>query len=174
MLYTGKGDNGTTGLYGCTGRIAKTDARIEALGSLDELNSWIGLCRASTSSHESFIRDALRSFQEDLFTIQAVVAGAGKSLAVHRVAHLESIIARVEAEIDHIRSFTVTGATTLSATLDVARTLARRTERAVIADGITQGEILPYLNRLSSALFALARLAAHRAGVKEQAPSYSS
>lgn len=172
-LYTGRGDTGTTKLYGCTVRIAKDEPRVEALGNLDELNSWLGLCFASTFPHETFVRHMLRTMQEDLFIIQALVAGAPKEFSGEKLARLESLVARVEAEIPPIHSFTIAGATVLSAMLDVARTIARRTERSIVSlrDDAVQ-PVIPYLNRLSSALFALARLVAHRACVKEGAPAY--
>ena len=171
MLYTRKGDTGTTKLYGCDGRIAKDDVRIDALGTLDELNSYVGLCRAFAVDRDT--TSALLSFQEVLFVIQAQVAGAKKFLPKDSVASLEAIIAAVETEIDPIHSFTISGASLVSAHLDVARTIARRAERSVIAIRDSSLDIvIPYLNRLSSALFALARRAAQRARVKEHAPRY--
>lgn len=174
MLYTGKGDNGTTKLFGCTERIAKDEPRVQALGNLDELNSWLGLTAAMSVESEREIAHILREIQNDLFIIQALVAGAPKSLADERRVYLESMIARVEEEIDPIRSFTLPGATVLSGALDVGRTIARRIERSIVTlrDDALGIEVVPYLNRLSSVLFALARLAAHRARVKEQAPRY--
>lgn len=173
MLYTGKGDGGTTKLFGCTERIAKDELRIHALGNLDELNSWIGFCAAMTIS-ERELDHALREIQQDLFVIQAMVAGAPKALRGERRTSLEAVIASVESEIDPIHSFTLPGATLIVGALDVGRTIARRAERSVVSlhDESLQAEVIPYLNRLSSVLFALARLAAHRAHVKEQSPRY--
>ncbi len=172
MLYTGKGDGGTTKLFGCTERIAKDEPRVHALGNLDELNSWIGFC-AALSCEEKFAH-ILRTFQEDLFVIQAMLAGAPKALTRDRTGYLESVIAEVEGEIDPIHSFTIPGATVVSGALDVGRTIARRTERSIVAlnDAALRESVIPYLNRLSSALFALARLVARRAEVKEQSPRY--
>lgn len=175
MLYTRKGDNGTTKLFGCAERIAKSDARVHALGNIDELNSWLGLCAAlSCEKGEEDIARALRDIQNDLFVIQAALAGAPKVLTPDRLTYLETRIAEVESEIEPIHSFTIPGTTVLSGALDVGRTIARRAERSVISieDASLQSSIVPYLNRLSSVLFALARLVAHRAGVKEKAPSY--
>jgi len=174
MLYTRKGDTGTTKLFGCTERIAKDEPRVQALGNLDELNSWIGLCAAHAIESERELQGTLRSFQEDLFVIQAIVAGAPKVLPHGRVVHLESVIAKIETEIEPIHSFTIAGATVLSGALDVGRTIARRAERSLVSlnDESLRKNVIPYLNRLSSALFALARLVAHRADVKEQSPHY--
>lgn len=175
MLYTGKGDAGTTKLFGCTERIAKDDARVRSLGEIDELNSWLGFCAASAGEKgEDITAHALREIQNDLFVIQAMLAGAPKILAPERVAYLESLIADVESEIEPIRSFTIPGATVLGSTLDVGRTIARRAERSIVSlrDETLLPGVIPYLNRLSSALFAYARLTAHRAHIKEQAPHY--
>lgn len=173
MLYTGKGDGGTTKLFGCTERIAKDELRIHALGNLDELNSWIGFCAAMTIS-ERELDHALREIQQDLFVIQAMVAGAPKALTNERRTYLEAVIAGVESEIDPIHSFTLPGATLIAGALDVGRAIARRAERSVVSlhDELLQTEVIPYLNRLSSVLFALARLVVHRAHVKEQSPHY--
>lgn len=173
MLYTGKGDAGTTKLFGCTERIAKDEPRVHALGNLDELNSWLGFCAAMTIS-EKELDHALREIQQDLFVIQAMVAGAPKALTSERRTYLEAMIANIETEIEPIHSFTIPGATQLSGALDVGRTIARRTERSIVSlhDESLLPQVIPYLNRLSSALFALARLAAHRAHVKEQSPHY--
>lgn len=174
MLYTGKGDTGTTQLYVASERIPKDTPRIDALGNLDELNSWLGYCAAVAYVQERKLKRIVRTVQEDLFVIQAMLAGAPKTLGRERVGYLESIIAKVEKEIAPIRSFTIPGATMLSGALDVGRTIARRAERSVIAlhDETLVENAIPYLNRLSSLLFALARLSAHRAGVKEPHPSY--
>lgn len=171
-LYTGKGDSGTTKLFGCTERIAKDEPRIQALGNLDELNSWIGFCAALAC--ENRLEGVLRAIQNDLFVIQAMLAGASKSLSRDRVAYLESVIAGVESEIDPIHSFTIPGTTVVSGALDVGRTIARRTERSIVSlsDALLLESVIPYLNRLSSALFALARLATHGAKVKERSPHY--
>lgn len=174
MLYTGKGDTGTTILFDCPQRVSKDAPRIHALGNLDELNSWIGYCAAVSETAPHIPASLLRGFQEELFIIQAIVAGAPKELPAQRIRDMESLIARVESEIDPIRSFTIPGATVLAGALDVGRTIARRAERGIIAlaDESLDPNVIPYVNRLSSALFALARLAAHREGIKEQRPSY--
>lgn len=174
MLYTGKGDNGTTKLFGCDGRIGKDEPHIQALGNLDELNSWIGLCVSRLQVAYEAIRRHLQDVQEDLFVIQAMVAGASKALSSERLAAIESAIAEVEAELPPLKGFTIAGATEVSASLDVARTIARRAERSLVSleDETLRTEIVPYLNRLSSLLFAFARLAAHRSGIKEHSPRY--
>ena len=177
MLYSGKGDGGTTKMFGCDQqRISKSSELPEALGSLDELNAFLGFVKMR-SAGESRIADALREVQEELFIIQAEVAGADKRVAENSVKHVEALVNGIEKEIPPLKGFSVAGGTELSALLDVARTLARRAERRTIAvKELSLRELSPltmaYLNRLSSLLFALARLANHLAGVCEENPRY--
>ena len=188
MLYTRKGDKGTTKTLRCDQRISKSAGVAEALGCLDECNSWLGLCRARSLEAEFLlqllgsrgVRDAaqaLFSMQEALFIAQAELAGADKRLAKRHVLALERLTDAVERELPPIKSFFIPGATALGALFDVARTVARRAERRVVSvkesgDAALSAYTLQYLNRLSSALYALARLANFRAGVSERPPSY--
>ncbi|OGG39870.1 ATP:cob(I)alamin adenosyltransferase [Candidatus Kaiserbacteria bacterium GWA2_50_9] len=176
-LFTGKGDKGTTTAFGCNQqRISKSSELPEALGSLDELNAFLGFVKMR-SAGETRITEALRDAQEVLFIIQAEVAGANKSVGEGVVKNIENIVNAIEKEIPKLKGFSIAGGTELSALLDVARTLARRAERRVIAVkelGLREltPETLAYLNRLSSLLFALARLANHEAGITEENPKY--
>jgi len=177
MLYTGKGDGGTTTAFGCNQqRISKSSELPEALGSLDELNAFLGFVKMQ-SAEQPRIALAIRGAQETLFIIQAEVAGADKKVGEGAVKEIEKEINAIEKEIPPLKRFSIAGGTELSALLDVARTLARRAERRVI--GVKElklrelaPETLAYLNRLSSLLFALARLANHLAGVSEETPKY--
>ena len=177
MLYTGKGDGGTTKTFGCNQqRISKSSELPEALGSLDELNAFLGFVKMRSGA-ESRIRDAVYDAQQTLFIVQAEVAGADKKVGESAVKNVEDIVNAIEKEIPPITGFSIAGGTELSALLDVARTLARRAERRVIAVkelGLRElsPETMAYLNRLSSLLFALARLANHLAGVAEENPKY--
>ena len=188
MLYTRKGDKGTTKTLRCDQRISKSADVAEALGCLDECNSWIGLCRARALEAELILpplgsrrarsaAEALFSMQEALFIAQAELAGADKRLAKRHVLALELLTDAIERELPPIKSFFIPGATALGALFDVARTVARRAERRVVGvaesgDAALSAYTLQYLNRLSSALYALARFANHRAGIAERAPSY--
>jgi cob(I)alamin adenosyltransferase len=178
MLYTRRGDDGTTGLFGTAERFAKSGPLYEALGTVDELNSLLGLCRATLGGRvaEIDVADALRQAQEYLFVIQAELAGAPKTLSPAQVEALEAMIEHLAATISPPRTFVIAGATALTALLDYARAVARRAERAVIRASVER-EITPasraYLNRLSSFLYAAARYEATRAGVLEEAPTYS-
>lgn len=176
-LFTGKGDGGTTTAFGCDQqRVSKSSELPEALGALDELNAFLGLVKVR-SAENSRIATAIRDVQETLFIIQAEVAGADKKVGEGAVKEIEKMVNDIEQEIPKLKGFSIAGGTELSALLDVARTLARRTERRVIAvREMKLRELAPatlsYLNRLSSLLFALARLVNHEAGVTEETPQY--
>ncbi len=190
MLYTGKGDKGTTQTFGGEKvRISKASELPEALGTLDELNSYIGLAkvfsrntvdvRVTTGSSKKgkVCSEILREVQESLFIIQAEVAGAPKSIGKARLTDIEKLIAAIEKLIPPITKFSIAGGTEVSAMLDVARTIARRTERRVVVVGEMNlrklsPNTLAYLNRLSSLLFALARFANHAQNVQDESPRY--
>ena len=177
MLYTGKGDKGTTTAFGCNQqRVSKSSELPEALGALDELNAFIGFVKMR-AVESSRIATAIRGIQENLFIIQAETAGADKKLKEGTVEEVGKIVNDIEKEIPPIKGFSIAGGTELSAMLDVARTLARRAERRIIAVKEMNlrdlsSETMEYMNRLSSLLFALARIANHLAGVKEENPRY--
>ncbi len=181
MLYTRKGDDGKTKLFCDQQKISKSSEIPETLGALDELNAFLGFVKMR-AAHSARIAGAIRAAQENLFIIQAEVAGADKKTKKNAVKNIEKLINEIEKEIPKITGFSISGGTELSALLDVARTVARRAERRVVAvsemdksdlsKGKLSNDTLVYLNRLSSLLFALARLANHEAGVKEENPKY--
>lgn len=174
MLYTRRGDDGTSGLFGTKNRLPKDSPTFEALGTLDELNSLIGVCRASASTKDmpTPLINELFHMQECLFIIQAELAGSGKNLDETHLVSLERTIDGYEKHIESPRAFIISGATEFGALLDYARSVSRRAERAVVRAGGVQPLTRAYLNRLSSALFALARYANSRVGAKELSPSY--
>jgi len=184
MLYTRKGDNGTTKTFGCEGRVSKSSSVAEALGSLDEINSFLGLVKLKAnnvnfilSTNPSFFIDTIDSIQQDLFIIQAELAGAPKTITQNKVLWLEEIIDGIEKTLPPIKTFFVSGGVELAVLSDIARTIARRAERRVIGV-IDEGQIkvgketLAYLNRLSSAFYAFARYANYQGGYVEKAPTY--
>ena len=173
-IYTRTGDRGETGLFG-GGRVPKDHPRVAAYGDVDELNSAIGVVRATepVSLHD----DLLQSVQRDLFSIGGHLATpdpdkvrkalARAELAEGRVAEFERIMDEADAELPALRAFVLPAGTPKAAALHLARTVCRRAERSVIHLG-HEAEVpelfVVYLNRLSDLLFTLARLANHRAG----------
>ena len=184
MLYTRAGDTGTTKTYGCDQKISKSSAIAEALGSLDEINSFLGLVKVEAHTVmwnvpgtaytlETFIH----AIQESLFIVQAEVGGFPKIIPAQKVQELETAIDAIESELPPITTFFISGGTKLAALFDTSRTIARRAERRIVEvseEGKQQvsPETLAYLNRLSSILYALARLSNHISGIKEVRPSY--
>jgi cob(I)alamin adenosyltransferase len=167
-IYTRKGDDGTTSLwYG--GRVAKSDARTDAYGSLDEATSVLGLARAACDD-ERLHRDILR-LQRELFVAGAELATAPEArdrlepgiskLDSDMVEWLEDAIDGYMAEVDLPPKFVIPGGTELSARLDVARAVLRRAERRIVAlahqEEIGDSVALRYVNRASDLLFAMAR-----------------
>jgi cob(I)alamin adenosyltransferase len=168
-IYTKTGDAGLTSLFGGA-RVAKNDARIEAYGTVDELNSTIGVARAAWPS--SPIDDELHRIQSDLFDIGALLASPGKErfggVSDARIAALESGIDAMEHELAPLKTFVLPGGTLAAAQLHIARTVCRRAERLIVAlqDERTEAT-LRYVNRLSDYLFVAARFANAKAGVAD-------
>ncbi len=185
MLYTRKGDGGTTKAFNTKPgvRISKSSCQTEALGTLDEINSFLGLAKrkAFDLKYEisgKKIGDLVHAIQQTLFIVQAELAGAEKTVSEEKVKAVEDLIDTIEKELPPIKTFFIAGATELGALFDIARTVSRRAERRVV-EAVEKGEVkigahtASYLNRLSSILYAFARLSNHRAGVDEAAPTYA-
>ena len=171
VFYTGAGDEGYTKLLG-KGLVPKYDLRPEAYGTVDEAGSFMGVARAEPGASERTKR-LLLTAQRDLWVLMGELATApGVSLSARlgadRVAWLETETDNLGTEIPPLTQFVMPGETVLGAHLDVARTVVRRAERHVARlaheDSLDNPEILRYLNRLSSLLFALARYEEHLAG----------
>jgi cob(I)alamin adenosyltransferase len=183
MLYTKKGDDGKTKTFGCDQRISKSSAIAEALGTLDEINSFLGLCKVESEKECFILPDGtsatkeIHAVQNNLFTIQAELAGSGKSITEDKIEQIEIIIDYIEKELPPIKSFFISGGTKIATYFDVARTISRRAERRVI-EVSEEGKVKvsdntkAYLNRLSSLLYALARLSNHKFGITEESPDY--
>ncbi len=188
-LYTAKGDDGTTTTFGCDQRLSKSSSIAEALGTLDEANSYLGMCKvqaradnfqldlSEVSGTSQSIADIVHELQDDLFIVQAELAGADKTMPESKVKWLEGIIAEIEQELPPITTFFISGGTELASRFDFARTLARRAERRVVGvhdEGVQKvgKHTLAYLNRLSSILYALARFANHQRDIREDSPDY--
>ena len=176
-IYTRTGDQGDTGLFG-GGRVPKDHPRVAAYGDVDELNSALGLVRATAG--EEFFDELLVSIQRDLFSIgghlatpdpQRVRKALEKAaLSAVRIEEFERIMDEADQTLAPLRAFILPAGTRIAAALHLARTVCRRAERSVVH--LAHGEDVPelflvYLNRLSDLLFTLARLANHRAGVAD-------
>jgi cob(I)alamin adenosyltransferase len=184
MLYTRKGDNGTTKTFGCDQRISKSSSVAEALGSLDETNSFLGLVRAKTKGMvfknaigENNFSEIVLEIQQNMFIVQAEVAGSTLNITPDKITRAENIVDEIEKTLPPIKSFFLSGATEAGALFDVARTLSRRAERRVVAvkeEGKVSmsDDTMKYLNRLSSLLYALARVSSHIEGAEEIKPNY--
>jgi cob(I)alamin adenosyltransferase len=170
-IYTRKGDDGTTSLwYG--GRVAKDDGRTDAYGTLDEANAALGIARSLTGEDSELATDILR-IQDELFVAGAELATAPEASerledGVSRVtpamaAELEPLIDKYMDRVDLPPKFVLPGGTTLSAHIDLARTIVRRAERRVVtlnqAGQLASEDVLRFLNRASDLLFAMARYA---------------
>ena len=174
-IYTRTGDSGDTGLFGGP-RVRKDDIRIEAYGTVDELNAVLGLARAEPASAD--LSQLLESLQHDLFVIGAELATPEPgqqqlpAIGTADVERLEGCIDQYEAELPPLKQFILPGGSAGGATLHVARAVCRRAERCVITlQGKSETEIsssiIIYLNRLSDLLFVLARFANQQAAQPE-------
>ena len=204
-LYTKTGDGGFASLPGAAGRVRKDDPRFSAIGGLDELNAAVGFCLVEAGrAGDASVADALGPVQAELFSVGAILATVGcrgRGVCGHADAQAltwsqtprprhpdDDAVARMEKRIDTIcdelpelKDFILPGGCELVCRLHLARTIARRAERAVVAalnptdDGqCSAPDALRYINRLSDLLFVLARLANHNAGEEEVAPKSKS
>lgn len=162
-IYTKKGDSGETSLFGGT-RVSKSSARIEAYGTVDELNSVIGLAASYSLSPKGTVW--VKKVQEYLFILGADLATPPDSDArIERIGEketkdLEEAIDEMEEELNPLKNFILPGGAQAGATLHVARTVCRRAERASVACSKEENisdDALTFLNRLSDFLFVLAR-----------------
>ena len=176
-VYTKTGDAGETSLVDGS-RVSKADPRVAAYGDVDELNSLLGLARVGLVDQQ--LDQALGKIQNELFIVGADLASP-LTIQVPRVdethiTEMEQLIDALLEELEPLREFILPGGAQFGATLHLARCVARRAERTIVAL-TTHDEINPhaltYLNRLSDLLFVMARAANKRAGVKEQPANFS-
>ncbi len=175
-LYTRTGDDGTTGTFGGS-RVAKDGPRIEATGTVDELNSALGLAAAVAAGT---MANVLKDLQSRLFDLGADLATpVDSSMADKTVRITDEHVAAIEQAIDEateglapLQVFILPGGTELAARLHLARTIARRAERRIVTlaeAAPVSAATVPFINRISDLLFALARRANHEAGVEDVA-----
>ena len=171
-VYTRRGDSGDTSLVGGQ-RIPKDDLRIEAYGTIDELNSFIGLARESAAAEPALARlgDILLRVQHELFNAGSILATLPADVHPKQARVTPADAEQLEREIDQmneplqaLRSFVLPGGCRLNAELHVCRTICRRAERLCVRLARTSPidpAIVTYLNRLSDALFVWSRWASH-------------
>jgi cob(I)alamin adenosyltransferase len=169
-IYTRTGDDGTTGLVSGPRR-SKADLRLEAIGAVDEANACIGLARLDTAASRPALDAMLARVQNDLFDLGADLATPddGKPLSheplrivAGQTERIEADIDAINAELEPLRSFVLPGGSSAAAALHLARTVARRAERIMVALAGKRGEHvnpegLKYINRVSDLLFVAAR-----------------
>ncbi len=177
-IYTGRGDDGETDLRDMS-RVSKASPRIEAYGTVDELNAMVGTVRPT--GHDA-IDDYLERIQNHLHVVQAEFANPDPDpeegdpvLREERVETLEAWIDDCDDELDPLQSFVLPTGSETGARLHHARTVCRRAERRAVSladEEPVRKEPIRYLNRLSDALFTFARLVNRREGEPEDEPSY--
>jgi cob(I)alamin adenosyltransferase len=173
-IYTKTGDTGETGLFG-GGRVPKHHSRVEAYGDVDELNSCLGVVRATPPVH--FFDELLETIQRDLFSLGGQLAtpdpdkvrkALEKAELTHaRITAFERVMDEADSELPALTAFVLPAGSPKAAALHLARTVCRRAERNVVRlsrEAELPGLFVVYLNRLSDLLFTLARLANHREG----------
>lgn len=174
-IYTKTGDMGSTGLFGGP-RVSKDDDRIEAYGTVDELNAALGIARAAGLDDD--IDGQLSQIQSELFSIGAELATPDpdvhgvRIIAMRHVRTLEQAIDRHEDSLEPLRHFILPAGSMAAAQLHLARSICRRAERRVVTlvrrhEASVSEELLIYLNRLGDLLFVLSRVANARAKVEE-------
>jgi len=177
-VYTRQGDTGETSLAGGQ-RVPKDSRRIEAYGTVDELNSFVGLARDTVAGDPavSALSSILLRIQHELFNLGSILATLPEDVHPRQARITEAEIVQLEAEMDQmnaelpaLRSFVLPGGSRLNAELHVCRTVCRRAERSVVAlarDEQVPAEAAQYLNRLGDAFFVWSRWASHRSGTPE-------
>lgn len=173
-IYTRTGDDGTTSLIGGK-RVPKNSVRIEAYGMVDELNSWLGLI-VTTPSMSAEMRDKIRVIQNRLFDIGAILATAPDSewkpapFKTENLRMIETLIDDIDKNLPTLKQFILPGGCADSARAQIARTVARRAERAIIALSSQEPVdpvIISYINRISDLLFVMSRDINCKAGEQE-------
>ena len=178
-IYTRTGDTGTTGLFGGD-RVPKHHLRIEAYGTVDETNAFLGLARDRAAGDVALadLHPVLQRLQRELFVLGADLAtplnakASVPRIETDHVAALETLIDRFDSQVPPLKHFILPGGSSVATALHITRTVCRRAERCTVAlrdrEPVNPQAII-YLNRLSDLLFVLARWANRQAGVDEEA-----
>ena len=177
-FYTGTGDEGKTGILD-NKRLLKSDLIIEAIGTTDELNSYLGLVYEKTD--DTYIKEVLLKIQNDLFIIGANLASLsnGKiekaTLQEEKLKFVEDSIEKLSKEIPPLKQFVIPGGCEAATTMHIARSIARRMERSIVRAGTEyqlDKSLTSYANRLSSAFFTMALYLNLKKGIEEKHPTY--
>lgn len=172
MVYTGNGDRGRTDLSSGE-RVSKSSERIQAYGTVDELNSLVGVCRSYSEGKE----EELEEVQNELHILQAELANREPDTKVteENISRLEDRCDYYQEECPPLRSFVLAGGCKSAAHMHNARSVARRAERKIVQldqDEELREEVLAYINRLSDLFFLMARHENHLNDVEEKNPKY--
>lgn len=171
-IYTKKGDGGETGLYSRTKdktvRISKDSVRIGAIGSVDEANSFLGIC---ADCPNNFLHKKIVIIQRVLFTVGGILAGAKLSISKKQIEYLEKEIDSMDTKLQKLSGFILPGGGFTGSHLFMARTLIRKAERQLVRLSKQEkisGNVLVYINRLSDYVYTLARYSNLKEGIKEE------
>lgn len=176
--YTGAGDAGSTGILAAN-RLSKSDELIEAIGSVDELNSCIGVCLYYI--REEKVRNTLKMMQNDLFVIGANLASLSNPsikkaiMEPGSVLRIENAIEPLAAKLPELKQFVLPGGNEGAVHLHLARSIARRAERRIVAVAEKHklnDSVVAYMNRASSYLFVAALYLNFNEGIDEEHPTY--
>jgi len=172
-IYTKKGDSGTTAMFDSSGdqrqRVDKDTLQVEAIGCIDELDSFIGITKENTENVN--YQKILNSIQRDLLTIGSILAGSGLRFPVTKTKYLEKLIDEWEGNLPVLKNFIVPGGTKISASLHYCRSLTRRAERRVVSLNKAKEvkpQVLQYLNRLSDFFFMFSRKVNWDMGIEDE------
>lgn len=165
----GQGDRGSTNLFYNENKISKDDINFEVLGSLDELNSFIGFTKSLSSDKE--LHKLLENVQSSLFEIQSIIASRNSyEFNENKIEWLETVLQKYEKNLEELKNFILPGGSQQASALHVCRTLTRRVERALVSLAKTR-EVNPYtlsyINRLSDVFFTLTRWLNQKENYKE-------
>lgn len=173
-VYTRTGDDGSTALVGGE-RVSKADKRVEAYGTIDELNAILGLAKEELDTNTTSLKTVIEFLQQELFDLGAEVATADPTqfpqmwrANSQHVAHMERLCDHFNTNLPELTSFILPGGSNVSAIFHVARTIARRAERTLVElqsnSPHMNKHIVAYINRLSDLLFILARWSLAQSG----------
>ena len=180
VIYTKRGDKGETSMFdedsAQRARISKDSIRVEALGAIDELNSFLGICKSNSESKRGKVKTldkekTIDQIQRNLLTIGSITAGSNLRFSSVQTKKLEKLIDELEGKLPVLKNFIIPGGNLLATQLQYARALSRRVERRMVTlskEVKVKTQVLQYLNRLSDYLFMLARSENRKTGINDE------